>query len=229
MPDAKAAEKNADDDVIEVQDEWIETDEPEKKETPADGTYRALRHDLDAIADPQELEQFVFSLRELKKSGLDTVASGADKLLSDIEFGKAGALSETRLTGLQRSAKEKDFFRQHPALDRRNVQRLDDGRVVAHIDREKPTEAISRLLRGAVDDALESNGLAGDEVIAIKISDYLLGIVTGRNPNGQVIARFTRDLAAFDERAEELTVKNIDKLGGVIANLAKEISAKRKK
>ena len=156
------------------------------------------------------------------------MAAAADRLLADIEFGRAGELSEDRTQGLSRTPAEKEFFGRHSTLDKRNIQRLEDGRVIAHIDRLHPTEALRRTLGRAVDDALSLRGIDGDPQMIAKISDYVMNIVMGRNPNEAITSRFTRDLASFDPRAEEFVIKNIDKLGGVIANLAQKIGSERK-
>jgi hypothetical protein len=225
------------DETIEVRDEWIESAEPaqearEKKEAmpPAEAAYRALRNDMDRLREPDEIDGLIVSLKEMKKSGMDAVVEAATRLLRDIEYGRAGELSERRTEGLRRPPDEAEFLARHPRLDARNVQRMPDGRVVAHIDRLKPDAAILRMMRRVSDDALASRtGGTIDARTAERVAAYLSRIVAGKNPNEDVSRRFTRDLAAFDPMTDELTVKDVDGLGEVIGSLAEKISREDKK
>ncbi len=223
-----------DEDVIEVQDEWIERDEPaaesKEKTASADAAYRALRDDMAALTDPDDIDGLIVSLKEMKKSGMEGVVEAANRLLKDIEYGRAGALSEMRTDGLRRSPDEEAFLARHPRLDARNIQRLHDGRIIAHIDRMKPDEALERVMRRATEDALESRTRGFiDARTAERVAAYLGRIVAGKNANEEVTRRFARDLASFDARADELTIKDIDALGEVIASLAEKIAGEGSK
>ncbi|HSD12094.1 MAG TPA: hypothetical protein VLC10_00915, partial [Patescibacteria group bacterium] len=222
----------ADEDVIESRDASADAEVPaqEKRETkgvpPAEAAYRALRDDMDKLKDPDDIDAMIVSLKEMKKSaGIASVIEAADRLLKDIEYGKAGELSEMRTDGMRRSPEEESFLARHPKLDARNIQRLPDGRVIAHIDRLKPYEALERVMRRAVDDVMTSASKGFiDASVAERVAAYLGRIVGGRNANEEVTRRFSRDLASYDAKSDELTIKDIDGLGEVISGLAEKIA-----
>jgi hypothetical protein len=209
--------------TIEVETAMIESTEPAERD-PYEGlpiAYRTLREQLDAIGSEPELDAFVVSLKELRRSGPGESKDAARRLLVEIEHGAAGPITEASIKGLSRSPAERAFFSEHPALEARNAQILSDGRFIVHTDAVKPDESLRRSFSRLVDDALDPDMPDREELVA-GIADYLTNVVAGRGTE-EVRRRFAKGVATFDAAGHELSIHDIGRLGEVADALARRV------
>lgn len=189
--------------------------EMETKVSPA---YQALRLEAGRIRSEVDLDNFVTELSVKAKDADPEVRQAATTLLVEIDHGQIGPVSETRRTGFERSEAEREFFKTHPLLDRRNIEMTNDGRAVIYLDRLHANEALTRTVRLLVLDALSED--KAESKLVEQIGTYMYKILGRRKADLELSKRFKDSVAELNFSNGELVIKDTKKLFDIIHKAA---------